>query len=171
MQVHKLANCKDQLLLSRSMSGQKEGDRRSYCPVNVAVELLGDRWSLLVVRDLMFRGYRTYGELLDSSEGIATNMLADRLKKLVTAGVIETEDKDSAKPAYRLTAKGVDLAPVLVELILWSAHHEKTLAPPALVRRIEKNKAAFIAEIRRYWKQGGLPIISEDCFEEVARKR
>ncbi len=144
--------------------------RRSDCPVNVAVELLGDRWSLLVIRDLMFRGYRTYGQMLDSGEGIATNMLAGRLRKLTAGGVIEATDEGGVRPLYRLTAKGIDLAPVLVELILWSVRHEKTVAPPALVRRIKKDRSAFIAEVRRSWEEGGSPIISDRLFPEATQK-
>lgn len=138
--------------------------RRSDCPVNVALELLGDRWSLLIVRDLMFRGYRSYGQFLEADESIATNMLADRLRKLLAAGVITTvrEDADRRKIFYRLTPKGMDLAPVLVELILWSARYEKTFATPAVIRRIENNRDEFLAEVRRRWKEGGPPIFATE---------
>ncbi len=139
-------------------------NRRSDCPVNVALELLGDRWSLLIVRDLMFRGYRTYGQFLEADEGIATNMLADRLRKLVASGIITTvqEDADRRKIIYRLTPKGMDLAPVMIELILWSARHEKTFATPAAIRRIEKNRDEFLAQIRRCWKEGGPPVFPKE---------
>jgi DNA-binding HxlR family transcriptional regulator len=135
-------------------------NRRSDCPVNLALELLGDRWSLLIVRDMMFRGWRTYGQFLESDEGIATNVLADRLRKLVAAGVIamEHEGADRRKIIYRLTPKGIDLAPVIVELILWSARHGKTSAKPALIRQIKKNRDEFLAEVRRRWNEGGPPI-------------
>jgi DNA-binding HxlR family transcriptional regulator len=128
--------------------------------VNLALELLGDRWSLLIVRDMMFRGWRTYGQFLESDEGIATNVLADRLRKLVAAGVIATEHEgaDRRKIVYRLTPKGMDLAPVIVELILWGARHGKTSATPALLQRIKKNRDEFLAEVRRRWKEDGPPI-------------
>lgn len=139
-------------------------NRRSDCPVNVALELLGDRWSLLIVRDLMFRGYRTYGQFLGADESIATNMLADRLRKLVASGIITTvqNDADRRKINYRLTPKGMDLAPVMIELILWSARHEKAFATPAAIRRIEKNRDEFLAQVHRCWKVGGPPVFPKE---------
>ena len=118
--------------------------------------MLGDRWSLLVIRDLMFRGFRTYKELLESEEGIATNILADRLKRLEDCGIISSEPDttDRRKLIYSLTAKGIDLAPVLVELILWGTRYENTAAPPALVRRMEKHRTEFISELRARWAAG-----------------
>jgi DNA-binding HxlR family transcriptional regulator len=132
---------------------KKKTSRRSGCPINVSLEMLGDRWSLLVIRDLMFRGFRTYKELLESEEGIATNILADRLKRLEDCGIISSEPDttDRRKLIYSLTAKGIDLAPVLVELILWGTRYENTAAPPALVRRMEKHRTEFISELRARW--------------------
>src|SRR6267154_3011534 len=110
--------------------------RRSGCPLNASLEIFGDRWSLLIIRDLMLRGFRTYKEFLSSDEGIATNILAERLQRLEAAGIITTsrDAEDGRKVVYRLTEKGIDLAPVLVELILWGAQHEPTGAPPAVIR-------------------------------------
>lgn len=135
------------------MPAKKRISRRSACPINVSLEMLGDRWSLLIIRDLMFRGFRTYKELLESDEGIATNILADRLKRLEGCGIISTQEDetDRRKLIYRLTAKGIDLAPVLVELILWGARYEDTAAPPALLRKMEKNRAEFLSELRGQW--------------------
>ena len=118
--------------------------------------MLGDRWSLLIIRDLMFRGFRTYRELLESEEGIATNILADRLRRLEQCGIIsiEQDTTDRRKLFYRLTAKGMDLAPVLVELILWGARYEDTAAPPALLRKMEKNRAEFLSDLRARWESG-----------------
>jgi DNA-binding HxlR family transcriptional regulator len=117
--------------------------------------MLGDRWSLLIIRDLMFRGYRTYKELLESEEGIATNILADRLKRLEACGIISTSPAtDRRKLIYRLTAKGIDLAPVLVELILWGARYEDTEAPRAVIRKMEKQRKEFLSEVRRRWAEG-----------------
>ena len=117
--------------------------------------MLGDRWSLLIIRDLMFRGFSTYKELLESEEGIATNILADRLQKLEVSGIISTQQDptDGRKLIYRLTSKGIDLAPVLVELILWAARHERTSAPPGVIRKIENDRAAFLAELRKKWAE------------------
>lgn len=127
---------------------------RSRCPISIALELLGDAWSLLIVRDLMFKDCRTYNDLLLSGEGIASNILADRLRKLKDASIIEKrrDPEDARRFVYRLSPKGIDLAPVLVELVIWSADHEQTDAPPAVVRSMRNDKAAFIAEVRRRWR-------------------
>ena len=118
--------------------------------------MLGDRWSLLIIRDLMFRGFRSYRELLESEERIATNILADRLRRLEQCGIIsiELDATDRRKLFYRLTAKGMDLAPVLVELILWGARYEDTAAPPALLRKMQKNRAEFLSELHARWAAG-----------------
>ena len=81
--------------------------------------MLGDRWSLLIVRDLMVRGFRTFKEFQGSGEGIATNILTDRLQKLEAAGIItaEVDETDARRVNYRLTEKGIDLAPVMLELL------------------------------------------------------
>jgi DNA-binding HxlR family transcriptional regulator len=136
--------------------------QRSGCPVSIALERFGDRWSLLIIRDLMVRGYRTYKEFLESGEGIATNILADRLHKLESAGIITAEkvELDGRKVHYRLTAKGIDLAPVVLELLIWSARHEETNAPCALIDRFTQNREAVLAETRRRWEERDLtPLI------------
>src|ERR1035438_5939532 len=88
--------------------------RRSGCPLNASVEMLGDRWSLLIIRDMMLREFRTYKEFMQCYEGIATNILADRLRKLMAYGIIraETDPSDGRKMFYSLTPKGIDLVPV-----------------------------------------------------------
>ncbi len=128
---------------------------RSGCPVSMALELLGDRWTLLIVRDLMVRGYRTFREFLHSGEGIATNILSDRLKKLEAGGIVLTEPspEDGRSTHYRLTEKGISLAPVLLELLIWGAHHEPTDAPCAVIDHMEQNRAAVLAETYRRWKE------------------
>jgi len=135
------------------VSSKQKPQRRSACPLNVSLELLGDRWSLLIIRDLMFQGFRTYKEFLGSDEGIATNILADRLRRLEACGIISTEREatDRRKLIYRLTAKGIDLAPVLVELILWGARYEDTAAPRAVIRKMEKQREEFLSELRQRW--------------------
>jgi len=116
------------------------------------VETLGDRWSLLIIRDMMLRGFRTYKEFLESFEGIATNILADRLRKLQAYGIITTErdPSDGRRLFYLLTEKGIDLAPVLTEMVLWAARHEET-ENQALVRQMKKNKEQLLAEVRQRW--------------------
>jgi len=138
--------------------GEKKGrrGRRSGCPLNASVEILGDRWSLLIVRDMMLRGSETYTEFLDSYEGIATNVLADRLRRLEGHGIITTERdrKDGRKQICRLTEKGIDLAPVLTEMVLWAAAHEET-ENAALVREMRRDREGFLAGIRRRWEERG----------------
>lgn len=126
--------------------------RRSECPLNASVEMLGDRWSLLIIRDMMLAGARTYKEFLECYEGIATNILADRLRKLAAYGIIATEPdpSDGRKLTYLLTAKGIDLAPVLTEMVLWAAAHEKT-GNQALVRQMRSDKEKFLAGVRQRW--------------------
>jgi DNA-binding HxlR family transcriptional regulator len=125
-------------------------DRRSGCPLNASVEMLGDRWSLLILRDMMLRGFRSFKEFLTSYEGIATNILADRLKKLIAHGIITTQEdpSDGRKLIYVLTPKGLDLAPVLTEMVLWAAKHEETGNQP-LVRQMLKGKEQFIETVRQ----------------------
>ena len=126
--------------------------RRSGCPLNASVEMLGDRWSLLIIRDMMLRGSHAYKEFLESYEGIATNILADRLRKLEAYGIItaERDPSDGRKLIYLLTAKGIDLAPVLTEMVLWAAAHEDT-ENQALVQQMKKNKQQFLAAVRQRW--------------------
>jgi DNA-binding HxlR family transcriptional regulator len=126
--------------------------RRSECPLNASVEMLGDRWSLLIIRDMMLRGFRTYKEFMECYERIATNILADRLRKLVAHGIVtaEPDASDGRKLTYLLTAKGIDLAPVLMEMVLWAAGHEDT-GNQALVGQMRADKEKFLAGVRERW--------------------
>src|SRR3989442_2467774 len=94
-------------------------ERRSDCPLNATLEVLGDRWSLLIVRDLMFKGRTTYKDFLAGGEGIATNVLANRLQRLEAEGVIGKgrDAADARRLVYRLTTNGLALAPLLVQMI------------------------------------------------------
>ena len=134
--------------------GKKKGNSewRSGCPLNASVQMLGDQWSLLIIRDMMLRGSRTFTELLNSYEMIATNVLAARLRRLEANGILtrERDAKDRRKQIYRLTEKGIDLGPVLTEMVLWAAAHEET-ENAALVRKMRKDKKGFLAGIRRRW--------------------
>jgi DNA-binding HxlR family transcriptional regulator len=123
--------------------------------VSVSLDLLGDRWSLLIIRDMMVRGYRTFREFQRAGEGIATNILADRLHKLGAAGILITEPaaEDGRSTHYRLTPKGIALAPVLLELLIWAAHHEETGAPCSFIAHMERNREAVLAETFRRWEQ------------------
>ena len=125
--------------------------RRSDCPISSALDLLGDRWSLLVMRDVLLRGQSHYREFLASEEGIATNILADRLTRLEAAGLLERtgEDRRSGKQAYHATEKGKDLIPLLLEVMVWSAAHDPEVAvPQMLITELTKDRAAAARAIR-----------------------
>ena len=124
--------------------------RKSDCPIHFALEIFGDKWSLLIIRDLMFKGKKTYGEFLLSEEKIATNILADRLIMLEEVGLIKSKkDKgNKSKFNYTLTEKGIDLVPVLLEIVKWSAKHDKkTAAPKEFIDRVKNDREKFIQEI------------------------
>ena len=121
--------------------------KRSDCGVSCSLDIWGDKWSLLIIRDLMFAKECTYGDFLKSAEGIATNILASRLKELEENKMIEKLEHpgSKAKVLYRLTKKGIDLVPVMIEINLWSEKYF-TLPPDkkALLKEVKKDKAAFI---------------------------
>ena len=126
--------------------------RRSRCPISISLEIFGDRWSLLIVRDLMFKRLRTFREFSGAGEGIATNILADRLARLQSVGIISTaaDPEDARRVVYRLTRKGMDLAPVLVEMVLWAAKHEETDAPAETLRAME-HRQPFLDALWKEW--------------------
>jgi DNA-binding HxlR family transcriptional regulator len=126
--------------------------RRSGCPISISLEIFGDRWSLLIVRDLMFKEARTFRDFANAGESIATNILADRLERLATAGIIQSsgDSTDGRRITYSLTQKGMDLAPVLVEMVCWAARHEDTDAPAEMLRAME-NRRTFIDALWKNW--------------------
>jgi DNA-binding HxlR family transcriptional regulator len=137
------------------MRSKTKPRRRSGCPVSISLETFGDRWSLLIIRDLMVRGFRTFKEFQQSGEGIATNILADRLQKLEAAGIIsaDVEETDARKLNYRLTEKGIDLAPVMLDLLIWAARYEETGAPCDLIAKMQKEREEVLAEVHRRWRE------------------
>jgi len=123
---------------------------RSHCPINFAQEIFGDKWSLLIIRDLMFKGKRYYGEFLLSDEKISTNILADRLEKLEADGLITKaiDDKNNSKKIYSLTQKGIDLLPMLLEMIAWSAKYDnQTEAPAEFIQKFDEDKESLTNEL------------------------
>jgi DNA-binding HxlR family transcriptional regulator len=135
--------------------GKPKLKQRSGCPVSISLERFGDRWSLLIIRDLMVRGFRTFKQFQEAGEGIATNILADRLKKLEAAGIINTEtgDRDARRVNYRLTQKGIDLAPVLLELLVWGSRHEQSGASCTIIEGMAKDRDQVLLEVRRRWRE------------------
>jgi DNA-binding HxlR family transcriptional regulator len=160
-----------------NVRGKSKSKRRSGCPVSISLEIFGDRWSLLIIRDLMVRAFRTFKEFQESGEGIATNILADRLKRLEAAGIVgaEAEETDARRVSYRLTEKGIDLAPVLLELLIWGARHEETGAPCALIAKMEENRDQVLAEVRRRWRERDpvplIPKFGDGVARSLARTR
>jgi DNA-binding HxlR family transcriptional regulator len=128
---------------------------RSGCPLSRALDLLGDRWSLLLIRDMMVRGLSTFRQFQNSGEGIATNILSSRLKSLEAVGIVHAEPAadDGRSIHYRLTEKGIALGPVMLELLIWGAHYAQSGAPCAAIDRLEQNRAAVLAETRRRWQE------------------
>jgi len=131
-------------------------DVRSHCSVNYGLEIFGDKWSLLIVRDIVFAGKKTYGEFLKSEEGIATNILASRLAFLEEQGILSKapSSADRRKDLYTLTEKGLDLIPILLDIIIWSAKHD----PKSNARR----RKEFVARLNRSTQK-----VSEELKELV----
>lgn len=128
-----------------------EQNLRSDCPVNYGVEAFGDKWSLLILRDVLFYGKKTYGEFLKSEEGIATNILANRLLMLEQEKLlIKAPHKiDKRKDTYTATQKTLDLLPMLLELVRWSKTYGSDIdAPTEVVDRIATDREQLIAEIK-----------------------
>ena len=125
---------------------------RSLCPINLVLEAVGDNWSLLILRDLMFRGHSSYQAFLRSEEGIATNILADRLQRLEQNGLISkaSDPADARKFIYALTEKGADMAPLLVEMTLFANRHAARIdMPKEVVADMIRNKSAFTTRMIR----------------------
>lgn len=136
----------------------KRAENKSHCPVNFALETFGDAWSLLIVRDIVFWGKRTYGEFLDSGEGIATNVLAARLAHLESKGILSKgpHESDRRKEVYALTEKGLALIPILLEMSGWSATYDpETTAPKQFVDAVYADRAAMFTRIQDLVRSGG----------------
>ena len=132
----------------------RQRHRKSDCPVHFALEVFGDPWTLLIIRDLMFKDRRTYTEFLHAEEGVATNILADRLMRLEQDGII-AKDETPGGGGYRLTPKGIDLLPIMMEIIGWSAKHDpRTAADRDFVRRLRTDRDAFAKELRATLRAG-----------------
>jgi len=124
--------------------------KRSHCLISFALDIFGDKWSLLVLRDLLFKDKQRFGELLAAEERISTNILAERLAQLEAEGLItKSRDKTNRRQyVYAPTPKALDLLPALLEISIWSAKYDpKTAAPPALMRRNRADRNGFIREL------------------------
>jgi len=125
--------------------------RRSNCPIAYALDFVGDKWTLIVLRDLIMARKQHFRDLLAGTEGIATNILASRLKLLEAAGLVtrRIDPAHARRIIYEPTEKALDLLPVLIELVRWSTKHDpKSAAPPHFLRRLARDREGLIAELR-----------------------
>lgn len=132
------------------MATQKK-QRDTGCPIAFALDTFGDRWSLIIIRDMLMKGHRTYGQFLESDEKVATNVLADRLRELEDAGIISKarDPENRRRVLYRLTEKGADLAPVLIEMIRWSGKYDgNTIVTEAILKRIREDREGFSEQLQ-----------------------
>ncbi|AOZ98296.1 winged helix-turn-helix transcriptional regulator [Flavobacterium commune] len=121
--------------------------KRSECPISCSLDVWGDKWSLLIIRDLMMSKQCTYGDFLKSDEKIATNILATRLLMLEENGIISklSHPDSKAKVLYKLTQKGIDLLPLMIEINLWADKYSELPADrKAILEEIKKDKEGFI---------------------------
>ena len=126
-------------------------ERRSPCPISFSLDLLGDRWTLLILRDMILGSGRHFRDFVDSEEGIATNILADRLERLERNGIVRRmpDPNDRRRHVYLPTERGLDLIPVLLELIVWGGKHDpETPVTPEFLRRIREDRDAVISGYR-----------------------
>ena len=124
---------------------------RSHCPISYALDFVGDRWTLIVLRDLILARKRHFQEFLDSQEKIATNILASRLKQLEAAGLVKrtVDPRHARRVVYTPTEKALDLLPTILELVRWGAKYDaKSDAPAHLIKGIAKDRDGFVAEVR-----------------------
>lgn len=125
--------------------------RDTGCPITYGLDIFGDRWSLLIIREIMLRGRRTYSKFLQAEEGIATNILIDRLKQLENNGIVEkSRDPENRRSfIYSLTQKGRDLAPIILEIVIWSGlYNDSPLAMRDVLEKIQHDREGFEAELR-----------------------
>ena len=123
---------------------------RSECPLSYSLDIFGDKWSLLIIRDLMFTNKCTYNDFIKSAEGIATNILAARLKALEENGIIvKLDHPDSkAKKLYKLTQKGIELLPIIMEIYIWTDKYFAMSAElKATIKEAKKDKEKFIKQV------------------------
>ncbi|KQM20567.1 winged helix-turn-helix transcriptional regulator [Chryseobacterium sp. Leaf201] len=123
--------------------------KRSDCPISSSLDVWGDKWSLLIVRDLMFSKQCTYGDFLKSDEKIATNILASRLLMLEQNGIITKQEhpESKVKVLYKLTEKGIDLMPLLIEINLWAEKYSVIPESQSMIlEEVKKDKEGFIGK-------------------------
>jgi DNA-binding HxlR family transcriptional regulator len=129
---------------------------RSSCGLSQSLDVFGDKWSLLIIRDLVYFGKETYGDLLKMQEGIATNILADKLVALEKEGLIIKEIfvGSKSKFKYKLTQKGVDIYPIIMEILVWAGKHCDVMPEQkALAKMTKEKRDAFVKEVMKKYKK------------------
>ena len=129
--------------------------KRSDCPVSCSLEVFGDKWSLLIIRDVMLRNKLCYSEFLESEEKIATNILVNRLSVLEAENILtrEVSPTNKSKYIYSLTQKGADLLPIVIEIMDWGAKYNTNCPRRELGKKIKKDKSAVIKEYSQKLKR------------------
>jgi DNA-binding HxlR family transcriptional regulator len=151
---------------------KKKQQRRSDCPINYGLETFGDTWSLLIVRDIVYFGKKTFGEFMESDEGIATNILASRLVQLEERGILlkQPSPTDKRKDVYSLTEKGLDLIPILLEIASWGAQFDaQTGSPPQWIALVNTDKQKMARLIRETVLRGGSVFVGPDSVIEQVK--
>lgn len=131
---------------------KKSKKRDTGCPIAYALDIFGDRWSLVIIRDILIKGFSSYSELLGSDEKIATNILANRLKDLEETGIISKDSDPNNKRyfVYTMTSMGIELAPILVEMMRWSGKYDNnTKVTNEIIDKINNNRQGFIEGIQK----------------------
>jgi DNA-binding HxlR family transcriptional regulator len=125
-------------------------ERRSTCPINYSVEIFGDKWMLLLLRDLMFNGKHSFLEFRASQEKISSAVLTEKLNTLLNEGIVTkvTSPKNASKFLYLLTDKGTELVPAMVEFLDWGSRYNPDGGPKVLLDRIKQNRKKAIREIQ-----------------------
>jgi len=146
------------------MMKMRQDTPRSNCPINYSLGLVGDKWSLLIIRDMVYFGKKTYGEFISSDEGIARNILASRLVQLVEGGLIMKMpyQDDGRKDIYKLTEKGMGLIPTLLELADWGSQHFESGAPEPWLKLVRRDRSKMIALITETVQAGGAIFAGEN---------
>jgi DNA-binding HxlR family transcriptional regulator len=138
-----------EIVKRKPKASKKSPQRRSRCPLNIALEVFGDSWSLLILRDMLFKGYSTFKQFRSSNETVSTNILADRLQKMTADGLIHATrcSEDRRVIHYHPTRKGLDLAPVMVVMMQWTDKYEAHSVPGSKIAEMVKDRDSLVSEL------------------------
>jgi len=150
---------------------------RSNCPINVALEMIGDAWSLMIIRDIVYFGKRSFNEFLASDEGIARNILADRLTQLQAKGLLtkKSDPQDRRKEVYTLTDDGLELIPILLDMAEWGAKRvPQENLPHSWLQAVREDRNTIIENVQETVRQGGSifgkPLRNSPAYDIISKK-